>query len=124
MSFTSSSYTFGFIPEQTGRYSVTVTYTAGTSSYTAHVYLTVPYLSEYNAFASFDAATLNRLLNGRGVVSEDGNLALVNHESELATYTVSLTMPFLIAAVSLFVVDIIIRKLKWNDIKSLFVKIK
>ena len=58
------------------------------------------------------------------MVSEDGSITIENNENELSTYTLSLTVPLFIAAVVLFVVDIIIRKLKWNDIKSLFVKIK
>ena len=124
MTFNSQTYTYGFIPEQVGRYAVTVTYTVGGVDYVANTYMNVSYLSEYNAFASYDAVTLNRLLSGRGFVSEDGVVTIENPENELATYTLSLTMPFLIAAVALFVVDIVIRKLKWNDIKSLFVKIK
>lgn len=124
MTFNSQTYTYGFIPEQVGRYAVTVTYTVGGVDYVANTYMNVSYLSEYNAFASYDAVTLNRLLSGRGFVSEDGVVTIENPENEHATYTLSLTMPFLIATVALFVVDIVIRKLKWNDIKSLFVKIK
>lgn len=124
MTFNSQTYTYGFTPESAGRYAITVTYSVGGEDYVATTYMAVPYLSEYDAFASYDAAILNRLLSGRGVVSEDGSITLENPENELATYTVSLTLPLLIAAVALFVVDIIIRKLKWNDIKSLFVKIK
>ena len=122
--FTSELYSYGFIPSTAGRYGITVTYSVGDNDYVASTYMTVSYLSEYNAFASYSAATLNRLINGRGVVSEDGSITIENNENELSTYTLSLTVPLFIAAVVLFVVDIIIRKLKWNDIKSLFVKIK
>ena len=124
MTFTSELYSYGFIPSTAGRYGITVTYSVGDNDYVASTYMTVSYLSEYNAFASYSAATLNRLINGRGVVSEDGSITIENNENELSTYTLSLTVPLFIAAVVLFVVDIIIRKLKWNDIKSLFVKIK
>lgn len=123
MSFNSSTYTYGFVPAEPGRYGITVTYSVAGTDYVTETYLTVSYLSEYNAFTSFDAAILNRLLSGRGVVSEDGTITITNPENELETYSVSLTMPLLIAAVVLFVVDIVIRKLKWNDVKSLFIKV-
>ena len=124
MAFGSELYSYGFVPEQVGRYSIDVTYSVSGREFTAHAYLAVPFLSEYDSFAYYSAATLNRLLSGRGTVSEDGTIELINPEDELSTYSVSLTMPLLIAAVALFVVDIVIRKLKWNDIKSIFVKIK
>jgi hypothetical protein len=34
-----------------------------------------------------------------------------------------LTFPLMIACVVLFIADVIVRKLKWQDIKGLFVKI-
>ena len=53
-------------------------------------------------------------------MSEDGTIDLENNEDEIASYTIGLTAPFLIAAIALFVVDIVVRKLKWEDIKGLF----
>ena len=52
------------------------------------------------------------------------NLKLENDEKMIDTYTIDFTMPFLIAAAALYVIDVIIRKLKWDDIKSLFKKKK
>lgn len=123
MAFNSQTYTFDFVPEEAGVYTITFRYSANNYDNTATVYLSVPYLSEYDAFTYYSASTLNRLLSGRGTVSEDGTIEIVNPESEISTYSLSLTLPLFITAVALFVVDIIIRKLKWNDIKSLFVKI-
>ncbi|HIU80702.1 MAG TPA: VWA domain-containing protein [Candidatus Coproplasma excrementipullorum] len=124
MIFDSQSYSYSYMLSATGKYTIKVTYASGDSTYEVNTSYTLSYLPEHNAFASYDAATLNRLLSGRGVVSEDGTIAIVNPEDELATYEVNLTMPLLIAAAAFFVVDIIIRKLKWVDVKNLFVKIK
>ena len=55
-----------------------------------------------------------------GLTIVKGKLAIKNDDSQIATYIVNLTVPFLVAAVALFVVDIVIRKLKWKDIVSLF----
>ena len=38
----------------------------------------------------------------------------------MATYVVRFAAPLMIAAAALYVVDIIIRKLRWHDIKSFF----
>jgi hypothetical protein len=45
---------------------------------------------------------------------------LENNDKQVATYTIRFVAPLMIAAVALYVVDIIIRKLKWTDIKSFF----
>ena len=45
-------------------------------------------------------------------------------ESKIATYVLYFTVPFLVLAAALFVIDTVIRKLKWADIVSLFRKIK
>ena len=45
-----------------------------------------------------------------------------NDEDEVESYTFYYTAYLMIAAVVLYVLDIIIRKLKWSDIKSLFGK--
>lgn len=57
------------------------------------------------------------------MVSETGEIALENDEKEVGTYTFDLTVPLLTASVLLLVADIVVRKLKWNDIKSLFGKV-
>ena len=45
---------------------------------------------------------------------------LENDDKEIATYIIRFIAPLMIVAVVLYVIDIIIRKLKWNDIKSFF----
>ncbi len=71
----------------------------------------------------YEASVLYKMIGGNGKVSEAGNLVLENGENEVGTKTVRLTAPLLIACVVLFAVDIVIRKLKWNDIVSLFKKV-
>ena len=62
------------------------------------------------------------MVGGNGTVSEDGNLEIVNDDRKVGTYKYSLVMPLVAVCAALFVTDIIVRKLKWVDIKNLFVK--
>ena len=64
------------------------------------------------------------MVGGSGQVSEDGNLKIENDEKDVGTYVLKLTVPLMIACVVLFVADIVVRKLKWNDIKNLFIRVK
>lgn len=123
MAFSSSVYTYRFTTPDAGKYDLRFTYSYAGKDYTAEYSFTIPYLPEYDAFAAFDASVLHKAVGGNGTVSEDGKLAIVNDENEVATYTVYLTVPLLVACVVLFAADIVVRKLKWDDIKSLFKKV-
>lgn len=103
-----------------GKYEVEVTYSYNGEDHKAVSIFNVSYASEYDEFAGFEASPLFRAINGRGQVVLNGTLLLENNELEIGTYVVDFTLPLLIIAVSLYVVDIIIRKLKWEDIKSFF----
>ena len=122
LAFDSKSYSQQFRVTETGRYELTLTYSYGGQDYSTVTYLNLSYEPEYDAFAVYDAAVLYKMIGSDGVVSLDGQLEIVNDESEQETYVMRLTMPLMAAAVVLFVVDIIIRKLKWKDIVSLFGK--
>ena len=50
----------------------------------------------------------------------DGSLSLESNKNELDRYEVSFRAPLFIAAILLFVVDVIIRKFTLKDIKGLF----
>ena len=83
--------------------------------------MSVPYHDEYNSFTVFNVSDLHRFIRTRGsVFLLDEELKLENREEDVATYTYYLTVPLMIAAVALYVVDIIIRKLTWTDIRNLF----
>lgn len=119
MSFNGSIYYYEFDTSDVGKYDVHITYTYKEDySYEKAIY--VCYLDEYDAFSVFEPSALHRAIDGRGTVSEDGTLKIENDEREVGKYVVELTVPLLIVVVVLYVVDIIVRKLKWEDIRSFF----
>ena len=123
MAFDSAIYSFRMLTPAVGNYNVTITYSYAEKDYEYSFVYTVSYLPEYDNFTVFEASGLNRAIGAEGTVSNDGKLELVNDSKEMSEYTVDLTAPILIACVVLFAVDIIVRKLKWSDIKSLFKKV-
>lgn len=121
MSFGSLSYGYNFVTPSEGKYEVTVTYGYGDLyEKTATKYFNVSYSAEYDSFALYDASALIKGVGANGKVSTDGNLKVENDDKEVGKYNLSLVMPLLIACVALYAVDIAVRKLKWEDIKSLF----
>ncbi len=124
LAFASTGYFYTFALPQRGKYDIAIDYRYGQYEYTVLRSAHSSFTAEYNSFAVYDAGVLNRMVGTNGTVSLDGKLSLKNDESEVGTYTVSLTVPLLAAAVALFAVDIIVRKLKWEDIVSLFRKVK
>ncbi len=123
LSLTSNVYAYDFIMPTVGEYKVEITYTYG-DSYTVSRASYLSYLPEYDSFAAFDASPLYKMLGAKGTVSEDGELTIVNDEDEVGIRIFDFTVPLLIAAVSLFAIDVLVRKVKWADIKSLFCNIK
>ncbi len=104
----------------TGKYSLEITYEFAEKTYVVSTSMTNSYAEEYNAFSAYSPSELYKALNGRGEVSLDGKLSVENDESEIAMYKRELAVPLLITVAALYVIDIIIRKLKWEDIKSFF----
>lgn len=119
---TDSGYYFNyeFLTSEVGRYDITITYNFKEISYSSNFNLNVSYSSEYNEFASFEASALFKALNGRGQVSVDGALTVENDPSEVGVYQVDFTLPLLIIAVVMYIADIVVRKLKWEDVVSFF----
>ena len=91
-------------------------------SYPSETFFNLSYSPEYDSFQIFESSALHEAIRQRGTVSEDGSIKLENDENMLDTYVIDFTMPFLIAAAALYVIDVIIRKLKWSDIRNLFKK--
>ncbi len=120
LNFDSKRYYYRFETPSLGRYIVDVTYSYGTEEYESTVTFNLSYSPEYDSFAVFDPAPLHAAIRNRGGVYEDTIPPLENDEKEVATYIVRYTVPLMIAAVVLYVIDIMVRKLKWVDIKSLF----
>lgn len=121
--YASTNYTYDFVTPDAGKYVIEISYSYGGYEYSVERSFYVSYLTEYDSFATYDASVLYKMVGGNGTVSEDGKLVIENDEDEIGVRIISLAVPMMIACVALFAVDIVIRKLKWNDIKSLFVKV-
>lgn len=78
------------------------------------------YSPEYDVFQAFDPAPLHAAIRNRGGVYEGSIPSLENDDKEVATYIVRYTVPLMIAAIALYMIDIIVRKLRIADIKSFF----
>ena len=120
LTFDASRYFYRFEAPLTGQYGISVTYTSESGSFTSVSNFNISYSPEYDSFANFDASTLHAAIRHRGTVNEGQLPDLSGNDARVATYRLTFTVPFMIAAVVLYVLDIIIRKLKWSDIRSLF----
>ena len=118
--FKTTCYGYDLALPSSGRYQVTLTYSYGGADYSADASFNLDYLSEYDAFQTYDTSVLYRMVGQNGTVSTDGNLKIENDPKDVTLYTVNLTAPLLILAAVLWVVDIVVRKLKWVDVKSFF----
>ena len=120
LTFDSTRYFYRFETPQKGRYLIGITYSYGDKSFISEAAFHIGYSPEYNSFEVFDPASLHAAIRNRGSVNEGTIPSLENDDKEVATYVVRFVAPLMIVAVALYVVDIIIRKLKWTDIKSFF----
>jgi hypothetical protein len=120
LTFDSTRYFYSFETPIRGRYLVNITYAYADKSFEAETAFHLGYSPEYNAFAVFDPAALHAAIRNRGTVCEGSIPSLVNDEKEVATYVLRFTAPLMIAAAAMFVLDVIIRKLRRSDIKSFF----
>lgn len=116
------SYSMRYEVEEVGKYRVGIKYVYGDQVFETSTAFDHSYKDEYNSFELFDSATLYNAVGSNGKVIEGGELKLVNDENDVETYVFYYTARLMILAVALYVIDIIIRKLKWSDIKSLFGK--
>lgn len=124
MIFDLNRYFAAFDTVDVGKYHIEITYTYGNHSFTSDTYFTIAYSEEYDSFTAYDIVNIYDFMRGVGQISEDGRINLENDKSEIDTYEVSFSIPLLILAVVLFVVDVVVRKFKLKDIKGLFTKTK
>ena len=120
--FDLNKYYTAFDTPTTGRYHIEITYTYGNHTFVSNTYYNVPYGPEYDSFAVYDVASIHDFMRGLGQISTDGVLNLENDKADVATYEMNFRVPLLILAVSLFVIDVFVRKFKWKDIKGFFSK--
>ncbi len=118
--FDSYRYFYKFETGAPGKYIINTSYDWSTKQYASSNIYNVSYSPEYDSFSSFTPAVLHSFVRNNGTVTENGNVILKTDETKLETYILRFTVPFLAAAAVLYVIDTIIRKLKWADIKSFF----
>lgn len=118
-------YEFEFSTSQEGKYAVEIVYTYAGDTFVSDASFYNSYSSEYDAFTLYTPTELHKMVGGKGTVANDLGemLHLENDPSEVGMYLYDLTPVLMIICVLLFVADIVVRKLKWNDIKSLFKKV-
>ena len=116
----SSVYSCTFALPTVGEYKVEITYTYKDNQYEAVKPVSLSYLPEYDSFTTYDPSALYKMVGAEGTVSENGELDLTNDESVVDTEIIDVTPYLLTATVAMFVIDVIIRKIKWADIKGLF----
>lgn len=122
MYFDTENYVCSFLTDAVGRYSLHLVYDQGSSHYEADRDFEISYYEEYDAFTSYNVASLYRIVSENGEVSLDGNLKMDNSESMTRSYTFSFTVPLMVFCAAAYVTDIIIRMLRWKDIRSVFVR--
>jgi len=120
LTFDSYRYFFEMETGQTGKYVIKVNYQLLTKSYSSEIIHSIPYSPEYDSFRTPSPAPIYEFMRNNGNIFDDGEIRLEVDEGKVATYVLRFTVPFLAAAAILFVIDTVIRKLKWADIVSLF----
>ena len=115
-----TNYTGSFEVDKAGSYKLTLT--SQNKEYVKN--FTISYFDEYDSFVSSDSSFLYNLITSDGTVSEDLNLTITNDGIDIVSYKYTFAPLFMILSCILMVVDVAIRKLKLQDIKSLFKKKK
>ncbi len=118
--FDSYRYFYEFPASEIGKYRIDTTYDWVTKKYSSSSVFSIPYSPEYNSFAAYSPAVLHAVVRNSGTVTENGNAPLTVDETRVDTYVVRFTVPFLAIAAALYLIDTIIRKLRWADIVSFF----
>ncbi|MBE7085427.1 MAG: VWA domain-containing protein, partial [Clostridiales bacterium] len=124
LTFDSTKYFRRFEITDLGKYEINVVYTYNGAKSESTTPFHVSYYAEHNRFTAFDASTLYSTIGNHGTVSENSAPKIENDVADVATYELSFTLPFMITAILLYVVDVIVRKLKWKDVVSFFKKKK
>lgn len=101
-----------------GTYTIEITYKYDDKQYDLTKSFYVPYLAEYDAFTGCDTSIVNKFMRGNGEIYDGEIPDLENDKSEISTYQVNFKVPLLIAAVSVFVADIVIRKFSFGKKKK------
>ena len=122
LTFDSYRYFYKAETGLSGKYLIKTSYSLKTKSYTSETSYVISYSPEYDEFTTSSPAPIYAFMRNNGEVFEDENIVLNVDESKIATYVLTFRVPFLAAAAAIYVLDTIIRKLKWADIVSIFKK--
>ncbi len=120
LTFDSYRYFYEFETGGIGKYTIDTTYDWVTKSYSSSGVFNISYSPEYDRFNTYSPAVLHAIVRNNGTVTENENAVLITDPTRLETYVYRFTVPLLAAAAVLYIVDTVIRKLKWADIKSFF----
>ena len=119
MYFDTQKYYYDLKTDEVGKYDIEVVYNYELSksgeylkSSDANMFFNISYSPEYNAYEVFSASSLHAFVDGE--VAEGHGLKITNDEKDLATYEYRFTIPFLIVAMVLFIIDIAVRVLKFK----------
>ena len=121
LTYSSGVYYATFQTDAPGMYTLHLTYEGKGVKYETDTDFAIAYYAEYDSFTSYNSSYLYRLKSENGnILDLDSIRTLENTDSEYTSYTFSFTLPLMIVIAGLFVIDIIIRQLRWQDIKSFF----
>ena len=118
LAFDGAKHFFTLSTPDEGAYKLSITYSYGDKSYTYSRLVEVAYLPEYDAFTSVDRYNVYQFMRDNGETAEGAIPDMENDSADVATYKQSYIIPLLIIAVSLFICDVAVRKLRKNRKKS------
>ncbi len=117
LEFDSRKYSYTFDTGKVGTYIIEITYSYEDKVFTSVESFEIAFLPEYDSFASFSKANIYEFMRGNGSIVEDEIPNLENERSEVTTYNMSYRIPLLIAAIALFLLDVLVRKIKLSKKK-------
>lgn len=116
-------YYYSFKTSETGKYEIELTYNyPNRESEVVTLYYDVAYFAEYDSFTYYNVYDLHKIIRANGNVYTNGDIKFETDENDVATYSFYLTAPLMIAAVVLFIIDILVRTLKKADFVNMFKK--
>ena len=118
LTYDGSKHFFTFGTEEVGTYRLSISYVTAENTYVYNTEIELAYLPEYDMFASFDKYNVYQFMRDNGATTVGEIPSLKTDMSEVSLYKQSYVIPLLIAASALFVVDIVVRKLRINRAKS------
>ncbi|MCM1306620.1 MAG: VWA domain-containing protein [Bacteroides sp.] len=125
LAYDSDGYVATFTTDAPGSYKVHLEYDFNSLHYESDAEFAVSYYAEYDAFKTYGKSQLYRLLSENGSILElDEVSELDNSGASYTVYTFSFKLPLMIICLILLVIDIIIRQIKWQDLKSFFEGLK